>query len=110
MKVAQEYAHKKHRCPVNWHLLRTLVELVAKKKEEMKFEEALRFSLNELNLYTEDQGRQVYRCAAAKYFSEHSAKVRSARAQAGKPPKRVPPRPSVTGTPKLEGNQWTFKF
>ncbi len=108
METAEAFAQKKHGQVPDRNLLRATIEKIATLKEKMKFEEAMRFTLNELHL--RDEARILYRCAAGKYFSTISGLVRHLRAEAGKPPKRARLKPSITGTAVLEGNQWAFKM
>ncbi len=83
---AVDYAGKKKGYGFSNDLLESLIYKIYDKKERMEFQEALRYSLNEL--YLHEEKRSIYRCAAGKYFSIMSARTRSARAQTKTPKKK----------------------
>lgn len=113
VSTAISFAENKHSYSISEDLLESLIDKIIDKKERMEFKEALRYSLNDLNLYNENNRpkRTSYRCAAAKYFSTISGLARSARSKRKQPPVRRKKKPSVTGTILCEpSGQYAFKL
>lgn len=76
-------------------LAQTFVALVDGKKDGMPFREALRFSLNELYIYGEEQ-RRAYRKIAGKLFGSHGGRKAAQNRKQGIPPQK--PKQRVTGS------------
>lgn len=91
---------------VSESLARSVVAKVADKKERMKFHEAIRYSLNELRIFGEE--RKSYSKIIGCFFGKRGGHVAARRAREATPAK--PPRPSVTGTYRLDQKSGQYEF
>lgn len=113
VSTAISFAENKHSFSISEDMLESLISKIAEKKERMKFWEAVRYSLNELYIYNENNRpkRTSYRCAAGKYFSVISGLARSARSKKGKTRPKRKEKPSATGKVFLEKTgQYAFRL
>lgn len=87
---------------------RSLIIKVGNKKERLPFGEAIRYSLNELEIW-DKKIRPIYSCLIGKYYGRHGGYVAAKRRKEKLPNKEVLPPVDIEILPDKNG-QYTANF